>query len=211
MICSFSANAVTNSRTIIHNVSICTIDPGSIINFTDKEAFDKLCREGCPNYAKKWSCPPFAPLYAKYIEPWNYLSVFLFRTNMSQFSYIKNDYLKIKAANSILKSRADKYLRHLSAEHGIAYISTGSCRLCKPCKCKQQQPCAHPHKMTFSFEAMGINDESLVQKYFNSRLLWYKKGSLPEHTSVICGLLSNDVIRADYLEEQYKNYVNGTY
>ena len=44
---------------------------------------------------------------------------------MSSLDYIKQDYLKIKAANSILKSRIDKVLRACK-DDDEKYISTGA-------------------------------------------------------------------------------------
>ena len=44
---------------------------------------------------------------------------------MKQLDYIKQGYLKVKAANSILKSRIDKALRNSINENEF-YISTGA-------------------------------------------------------------------------------------
>jgi len=125
---------------------------------------------------------------------------------MYQFAYIKNDYLKIKAANSILKSRADKYLRRIASKYG-KYISTGSCRLCRPCKCKIEQPCAKPETKTYSYEAMGVDVDVLVERYFNNKLLWYKRGKLPEYTSIVCGLLSNNLYSLETLRNEYMELI----
>ncbi len=33
----------------------------SILNkYYEKESIKRACEEGCPNYGKKWSCPPFS-------------------------------------------------------------------------------------------------------------------------------------------------------
>ncbi len=124
------------------------------------------------------------------------------RIDTDQFSYVKNDYLKIKAANSILKSRADNFLSKMAKQYG-RYISTGSCRLCKPCKCKVDMPCAHPDKMTYSFEALGIDVSALVDMCFQEPLLWYKPQSLPKYTSVVCGLLTNDSLSIKFLADEF--------
>ena len=139
--CSFIAYAKTPSFTINYSVDIVAIIPSAVSNLMDKLKFDKLCQIGCPNYAKKWSCPPYAPEYQIFVEDWKHLHLFYMAAEVKQFFYIKNDYLKIKAANTILKSRADKYLRVMASKYG-KYITTGSCRLCKPCKCKIGQPCS---------------------------------------------------------------------
>lgn len=124
------------------------------------------------------------------------------RMPLAPFSEIKNKYLRVKAANAMLKSRADRYMRVMADKYG-KYISTGSCRLCKPCKCKEGKPCAHPDVMAYSFEALGIDVGALVDRLFDYPLLWYRKGILPEYTSVVCGLLTNDALPLDHLKEQY--------
>lgn len=158
--------------------------------YEDKTKFDLLCKNGCPNFEKKWSCPPFAPLYSNFTSKYKKILLIVITTELNQFSYIKNDYLKIKAANTIMKSRIDRYLRnHISDD--TYYISTGSCRMCKPCKCKLYQPCAHPKTKTFSFEALGIDVSQMINDVFGFELQWYKKGFLPQFTSVVAGYLYN--------------------
>jgi len=118
------------------------------------------------------------------------------------FHYIKSDSLKIKAANSILKSRLDKALRLLSDRYGN-YISSGSCRLCKPCRCRSGLPCGHPDKMSCSFEALGMDVGRLTESCLDHELLWYSKGNLPKYTSVAGGLLTNDKIDGNQIEKQF--------
>lgn len=102
----------------------------------------------------------------------------------------------------MLKSRADHYMRRLAEEHG-RYISTGSCRRCKPCKLQSGEPCVHPLSMAYSFEALGIDVGALVDVYFDYPLLWYQKHELPEYTSVVCGLLTNKDLPLELLKRKY--------
>ena len=111
--------------------------------------------------------------------------------NMNELDYIKQDYLKIKAANSMLKSRVDKVLR-MCVEDGERYISTGSCRLCRTCRKKLGETCAHVRLRTYSFEAMGVNVSAMIKDIFDVELLWYKRGTLPMYTCVAAGLLTNN-------------------
>lgn len=102
----------------------------------------------------------------------------------------------------MLKSRADKFTRTLAHEYG-AHISTGSCRLCKPCKCQSGLPCAHPNEMAYSFEAMGVNVGAAVEHYFDSPLLWYRRGYPPPYAAVVCGLLTNESLPITLLRDRY--------
>lgn len=200
---AFFCCAKTDSAQISYQVEICSVTPAACAAYMDQERFRSLCEDGCPNYGRKWSCPPYAPLFTDFTAKWKYLYVLFLHTDMSNFAYIKNDYLKIKAANNILKSRADRFIRRMAGLHGSS-ISTGSCRLCKPCKCKQDLPCAHPDIMTYSFEALGIHVGRMVEDCFHKPLLWYRRHALPEYTSVVCGILTSERLSMEYLEERYK-------
>lgn len=144
---TFMGIAYTKSAQINYNVEMCKLSPSECLTLENKEKFQKLCDKGCTNYNMKWSCPPYSPTFSDFTSKWNNLYVIYIRVETDQFSYIKDDYLKIRAANSIMKSRADKFLRKMASCYG-SYISTGSCRLCKPCRCKKGLFCAHPDEMS---------------------------------------------------------------
>lgn len=182
-----------HSKGLSYNAYIkiaCTQD---IVKYENYNKFSYLCKIGCKNYNRKWSCPPFSPTYTNESRGYKYITVCLLSMELEQFSYIKNDYLKVKAANSILKSRIDRSLRSL-VKDGMKNISTGSCRLCKPCKCKNNEFCIHPFERAYSFEALGIDVSKLVNDLFGFELQWYKKGFCPSYTSVVGGLLLNEKI-----------------
>lgn len=200
---SFVATAQRKtSDPVEYTIEICKTEPTSCIEYEDKEKFLCLCKSGCKNYNKKWSCPPYSPVFSSVALKWKYLYVFYFRMPLSSFADINNPYLRVKAANIMLKSRADKYLRFMSQKYGT-YISTGSCRLCNPCKCKEEKACAHPNLMTYSFESLGINVTNLINNYFNKPLQWYERKTPIEYTSIVCGLLTNEELHLNYLQEMY--------
>jgi predicted metal-binding protein len=201
--------AETNAGLVNYAIEICLVNPNICYTYVNKAKFGKSCANGCPNYARKWSCPPFSPSFRKFAAGWNRLFVLYMRINMNQFAYIKNSYLKIKAANSILKSRADRFLRKMGEQYG-RFISAGSCRLCKPCKCKTNVSCAHPDKMTYSFEALGLDVSALVNRCFREPLLWYKPHKLPAYTSVVCGLLTNKRLSIKNLYDEYVKYITSS-
>jgi predicted metal-binding protein len=198
--------AETPSARLDYTVSLETITPNTVFGLVRKKTFEKMCAQGCPNYGMKWSCPPFAPSFQEWLQDETSLLVIMLSIRFDQFSYIKNDYLKVKAANSILKSRLDKVLRKTARLYNARYLSSGSCRLCKPCKCKHGLPCANPHIMSYSYEALGIDVSALVECCFDYPLLWYKKGYLPPYTCVVGGLFSTDPLdMLDFLVK-YKKY-----
>lgn len=182
--------AHTPRAIINYKCAISFLETQSLSKYVNKSCFDRLCEVGCPNYGNKWSCPPYSPDYYCFVKNYRYIHVIMLSTKLEEFSYIGHDYLKIKAANSVLKSRIDKALR-LCIDHDEFYISTGSCRLCKPCKKKVNEKCAHPTKRSYSFEALGMDVSALTKDLFDTELLWYRKHELPEYTCVVGGLLTN--------------------
>ena len=197
-ICKDTLIAVTPKANIEYQIYITDVDIKDIEKYETKDRLTTLCRNGCANYEHKWSCPPYAPFYSDFTDKYEYLSVCLALVKLNQLEYIKNDYLKVKAANTILKSRIDKALRNL-IDKDVYYISSGSCRLCKSCKCKIHEPCARPGLMTYSFEALGINVAKMVYDLFGIPLLWYRKHHLPEYTSVVAGLISKERYNASVI------------
>ena len=168
----FSAVAKSEQRSFPYEIELCIMPPKECAKFENRPLFYELCRAGCKNFDQKWSCPPQSPAFSSMAYEWSYLYIVYIRAPMASFGNIKNKYLQIKAANSMLKSRADKFVRHLAAQYQGRHISTGSCRLCKSCKIKMDMPGAHPSLMAYSFEALGINVSALVDHCFTTPFLW---------------------------------------
>jgi len=178
----------TPENKVLINTYIDTIDCSNLeIN---KELFTKKCLESCRNFKQKYSCPPLSPTFHNYIKE-KTLLVLLLKINLDQFSKYK-PFHRIKIANSILKSRADKIMRQMEKHTNTKFISNGSCRLCKPCQKKLNKPCKHPKEMRFSLESLGINCNNLSTTLFNLPLLWYGNKTCPEYTLVITAIPLND-------------------
>jgi predicted metal-binding protein len=159
----------------------------------DKKCFENLCKKGCPNYNKKYSCPPRTPDFYNYIRDYEQLFVLMFSINLNQFSNTSYlDYHKVRLANAVMKSRIDKLVWELEKVSNSKFLSTGSCRLCRSCQLKKGKPCKSPLKMRYSLEALGVDCNDLAKKLFNKPLLWYKDKKIPEYTSVICALPIKD-------------------
>ncbi|MBS3073465.1 hypothetical protein J4465_01565 [Candidatus Pacearchaeota archaeon] len=155
----------------------------------DKPLFDKMCKDGCVNYNKKYSCPPFSPNFKIISKNYEGLFVIMFLCSLNQIS--STEYNQVRIANVVMKSKLDTLMRNLEEKTGLKYLSTGSCRLCKPCKLKLKQPCKHPNKKRYSLESTGVDCDELTKKLFDISLQWYKNKKSPEYTSVLCGLICN--------------------
>ena len=163
------------------------IDKSNVV--VKKELFAKMCKDGCKNFNKKYSCPPFSPKFNKYVKKYHKLLVLLFAINLKQFDKFNyKPYHKIRIANAVMKSRAEHVMRDLESKFDSFYLSTGACRLCKPCQLKFNRPCRYPQKRRYSLEALGVDCNLLSQKLFNFHLLWYEPTSNIDYTCVICAL-----------------------
>lgn len=154
-----------------------------------KELFSRMCEESCRNFDKKYCCPPYAPRFEEFVRSYDRLLVVLFTLSLNQlngFNYL--DYHKLRIANIVLKSRIERFMRCLDEVFKTRFLSTGACRLCKPCKCKIGEPCKHPNKMRYSLESVGVDCDYLSRELFNIPLLWYEDKKAPEYTSVICAI-----------------------
>lgn len=139
--------------------------------------------------------PPYSKKITNIIsqEDYKYAILICGYINLADMDYIKNPYQKIKAANIILKSRCEKLAREYEVNVNGYCLLSGSCNLCKPCYKKRGLPCDKPSVMRYSLESTGINVEELAKNVFNHALLWYKKGSVPEYTSVVTAILCKNI------------------
>lgn len=175
--------------------------------YEDKCYFNSLCESGCVNYNRKWSCPPYSPVYSLYARNFEYCILTLFSCDLSQFNYVKTEYMKVKTSNSILKSQSDKLSRYLEDRLLGIMLSNGSCRLCKPCTKKiSLDTCRNPLKLRYSLESLGLNVEKISEEYFNHRLLWYKPRLSLDYSTVVSGVLTNEIFEKNNFLKLIEEY-----
>ncbi len=189
----------TPSADILINLNAIVIKSDELFKYEDKAYFEELCKKGCPNYESKWSCPPCSPSASLFIPKYQYSIVLLMWCDLEQFYYTKTEYMKIKASNSILKSRMDSILDSLETTLEGMCISNGSCRLCKPCNKKLQKPCKKPKQARYSMESLGLNVENISEDIFGHKLLWYKDKKAPNYSSVLSLFLTNEEVSNESL------------
>lgn len=185
-----------------------TLTKADLLNsYQDKNKFEKLCAEGCPNYGSKWACPPFSPSYSNLSNQYSNALLVLLYCNLSQFNYTKTEYMKIKASNSILKSKSDRLLRYLEEKSLGIMLSNGSCRLCSPCNRKKGLGCKKPMEMRYSMESLGLDVEKISLELLHHQLLWYQNKLAPEYASVVGGVLMNEQISISDLQQSIQTYI----
>ena len=183
---------VLANRTILVKVKGKIIEDTSVLqNYCESKKMETACEEGCPNYENKWSCPPYAKSFLSIRKKYSKAFLLCFSTEMNYYSDVKNMYLAVKAANVTLKTLIERCARSIEEGTNGYSLLSGSCRLCKPCQCKNKQPCKHPDKMRYSMEATGLNVQKVCFDFLKHRLLWYENKKLPQYTSVVVLILSN--------------------
>ena len=150
--------------------------------------FRNLCKNGCVNYNNKYSCPPHSPTFLKFSKNSKNMSVICFKISLDQYSPLSY-YNRIRASNSVLKSKIDRYLLEYKLK-GYKVAGSGSCRACKPCAAKTNEKCKKPDRLIFSLESMGVDVNDLVVKCFGFPLEWYSKTNKePEYTCTVGAIL----------------------
>lgn len=192
-----------SSNNILINLHGIICETSILHKFENKELFNNMCKGGCPNYKKKWSCPPYSPKFSSYSENYKYALIVLMSCDLEQFNYIKTEYMKVKASHSILKSRMDNLMRSLENDFDGLMISSGSCKLCKPCNCKQSLTCKKPNLKRYSMEALGLDVGTVSLDLFKHELLWYKNKKAPSYSSILSCLLLNNLNHIDSNIIQY--------
>ena len=170
-------------------------------NYFEEDQIEKACKEGCVNYGKKWSCPPFSKSFLSLEKNYTSACMICFSTEMEYYADVKNKYLAVKAANVTLKSLVEKSARAIETYTDGYSLLSGSCRLCKPCQCKINRPCKLPDKMRYSMEATGLNVQKLCDDFLNHHLLWYTDKMLPEYTSTVALVFFNQHLEIDQLSD----------
>lgn len=188
------------NRSISIQVRGCLIhNANELLSYFEGSKIENACKAGCPNYGKKWSCPPFAKPFPQIEHLYSSACLLCFSTEMSFYFDIKNPYLAVKAANVTLKSLIERCARKIENDtNGYALLS-GSCRLCKPCGCKSNHPCHRPDKMRYSMEATALNVQSVCFDLLAHPLLWYEGKNLPAYTSVVALILYSQHMGFDHL------------
>lgn len=197
---------VLEKKKILSNRTVSILIKGKLFDdisifekYFDGEQIKQACKEGCPNYKRKWSCPPFSKTFLNIKKKYSSACLLCFSTKMESYSDIKNKYLAVKAANVTLKSLIEKCARNIEMYTKGYSLLTGSCRLCKPCQYKINLPCRYPNKMRYSMEATGLNVQKLCLDFLNHHLLWYENKKLPKYTSVVVLILYNQPLKSSEL------------
>jgi predicted metal-binding protein len=157
----------------------------------DRENSIRLCREGCPSYAKNYSCPPNSPTLEEYIGECRHLLFFIFQAKVPAQAAGLPEGERQKYFNKFdfgANKEVDRIMRELEKRIGARHIAARKCALCKICKKEKEKPCKRPEKMRNCAVSLGIDCKRIAEEHFLYPLDWRDKHKLPGKISYICAI-----------------------
>jgi len=166
--------------------------------YVDIPRFLELCK-ACPNYNRKWSCPPYD---FKPEDYWNkYKKMHIIGTKIIFDEAITHEKYSTEEINTIAKTVITKEQSRLSDEllvleekdPGSIGLAAGSCSKCENCARSYNNDCNHADKLRYSIESLGGNVDKTVKKLLGLELQWMSEGNLPEYFVLVSALLTPSI------------------
>jgi len=119
-----------------------------------------MCKYGCKNFNRKYSCPPYSISQHKRISESDFQWVLLFATSYKineEYSRYKIRYFNIQKEYEI--QRISNQIYNFISFNGYQNMvfSGGSCKRCRPCSCIEGIVCKKPLLKQISMEAIQID------------------------------------------------------
>ncbi|MGQ1909024.1 DUF2284 domain-containing protein [Marinifilum sp. RC60d5] len=163
------------------------IPTNEILTYLQPDKFNSLCKEGCSNFNKKWTCPPNCPPFTEYAKNFSQINLHLFYTRTDQFNFIEAKNRGLKAYNFI-KEELQSYLHDIESENNIM-IAANSCEICSPCALASGKNCPMPEKIRYNLVAFGFNVNAIMNDLFQYELKWLDKDKAPDYISSLAAIL----------------------
>lgn len=128
-----------------------------------------LCKM-CPNYGRKWGCPPFEYDVVEKILKYNYIELFATRVVFTVAALLPDE--KELIARTECACIESKLLALERTTKGVASANIGGCERCTECGCTRPNgaPCRHPELLRPSLEAYGFDVPDLLYSAFGINL-----------------------------------------
>lgn len=169
--------------------------PEFIEKYVDPPLFLEYCK-ACQNYGKRWSCSPLNVVPLDYLNLYSdiwLIGLEITLDNNMLKGIICEDFDVPKQIDDILcveKKRLTKLLiREEKKIPDSQYLFSGACEICDICSRTEGKPCLFPEKMRYSIEAVGANVAKISEEILGIKVLWMKGSTIPEHLTLISGLL----------------------
>lgn len=156
------------------------------------------CCQACPDFGKKWSCPPYDFNVMDYWNKFKYLYVIGTRIIIP-----KEETMCIHSKETISvflkhdlgseKKKLSDVMHRLEDQYpGSKSLAAGNCDYCKECLRLKGKPCCKPDQMRYSIESLGGDVGRTTKDLLGWELKWMTEGKLPEHFILVNGLLTTE-------------------
>ncbi len=166
--------------------------------YIDIPQFLQLCK-ACPNYNRKWSCPPYD---FKPEDYWNkYAKMHVIGTKILFDEETIDKKHSTEEINNIVTTVIKKEQSLLLDEilvleekyPGSIGLAAGSCSICENCARPDSNACNHADKLRYSIESLGGNVDKTVKKLLGLELQWMREGNLPEYFLLVSAILTPSI------------------
>ncbi|MBR5284771.1 MAG: DUF2284 domain-containing protein [Clostridia bacterium] len=157
--------------------------------YVDVPKFEALCRS-CPNYGRKWSCPPFGTDPMEIWKKYNTLRL------IAHILVPKDGTtgMELLAAHEEEKNKLRLWLTAYEEAHPKSLaLWAGTCDLCGRCAKIDGEPCRFPEQMRHSIEALGGDVGKTAADYFDHPIQWITENQTPAYMTLMGGLLYNGI------------------
>ena len=161
--------------------------------YYDPVTFHACCR-GCPDYEKRWSCPPGTPQTRTYFAPFSrayLIGVKVVYTDACRALSKRPELLepvRQRTYGAVKKIVHELMLQLETCVPGSVSIAAGRCEQCETCTRVLGTPCVKPERMRYSFSAFRFDLSKIAEQELGMPLLWSMDG-LPEYNVALTALL----------------------
>lgn len=157
--------------------------------FRDVATFEACCQQ-CPNYGKRWGCPPFDHDTLQDLLPYNKVMIIGVKiTPHDSRTPIEQVYDLMRPE---LERMNQRLLSMEREKNGLAFGFVGKCPYCNgmPCARSEGRPCRHPDVVRPSLEAYGFDIGKTTTELLGIDIQWGGK-HVPKYLTLVCGLFFN--------------------
>ena len=159
--------------------------------FRDVATFEACCRQ-CPNYGKRWGCPPFDHDTLQDLLPYNKVMIIGVKLTPHDAK------MPLERVHDLMRPELERLNRRLleleREKQGFALGFVGKCERCgdAPCARLEGNLCRHPDVVRPSLEAYGFNVSETASQLLGIDMVWSKGKNVPRYLTLVCALFFND-------------------
>lgn len=161
-----------------------------VTRFVDVPKFLLFC-ESCPNYGKRWSCPPYEFRVPAFWERYEQLSLMAMQvtpqTAEEKERAAKDGMAFLMPYRASLEAALTQKER---MKKGSYRLNPGRCVGCGVCARVDGKPCRREDMCRYSLESLGADVGRVSEELLGVPIVWGQNGQAPEYFLLVGGLLT---------------------